>query len=295
MRLEKKASVIASLTATLLISIKLFIGIMSGSVAVLASAIDSVLDLSVSLFNYFALHNTEKAPDEKFNYGRGKIEALAAVIEGFIITISGFYIFYSAIEKLIHEHPTVYLEESILVMLISLVITAGLVLYLNYVAKKTASMVIRSDALHYKTDLYSNGAILFALVLIHFTNFQMIDSILGIAIAIYIIYSAYFLIKEGILMLMDVAMPRETVDQIKTIIEQNPNITSYHQLLTRCSGKDAFVSAHLVFNISTSLFEAHRVCNTIEDRIKQIDDGLTWNLVLHPDPYDDSLKHTTEE
>ena len=295
MRLEKKATVISSATATLLIVIKLFIGIASGSVAVLASAIDSVLDLAVSIFNYFALHNAEKDPDEKFNYGRGKIEALAAVIEGLVITISGLYILYTAIEKLMSKHQATYLQESILVMLASLVITAALVVFLNYVAKKTNSMVIRSDALHYKTDLYSNAAILIALVIIHFTSFYMIDAILGIFIAVYIIYSAYDLIKDGVLMLMDVAMPSESVDQIKTIIEHNKNVTSYHQLLTRCSGKDAFVSVHLVFTISTSLFDAHRVCDSIENDIKQIDDGLNWNFVIHPDPYDDSVMNEMEE
>lgn len=288
MRLEKKATVVSSATATLLIIIKLFIGIASGSVAVLASAIDSVLDLAVSVFNYFALHNVEKEPDETFNYGRGKLEALAAVVEGIVITISGLYIMYSAIDKLINKSETTYLEESILVMLASLVITGALVIFLNYVAKKTASMVIRSDALHYKTDLYSNGAILISLVVIHFTNFHIIDSILGILIAIYIIYSAYDLIKDGILMLMDVAMPNEQVNEIKKILDENINVNSYHQLLTRCSGKDAFVSVHLVFNISTSLFEAHRVCDIIENKIKQIDKDLNWNLVIHPDPYDDS-------
>lgn len=295
MRLEKKATVISSATATLLIAIKLFIGIISGSVAVLASAIDSVLDLAVSIFNYFALHNVEKDPDEKFNYGRGKLEALAAVIEGLVITVSGLYILYTAIEKLINEHQTSYLQESILVMLASIIITAALVIFLNYVAKKTGSMVIRSDALHYKTDLYSNAAILVSLVVIHFTNFYMIDAVLGIFIAVYIIYSAYDLIKDGILMLMDVAMPDETVDQIKNIIERNANVNSYHQLLTRCSGKDAFVSVHLVFNISTSLFDAHRVCDSIENEIKKIDSDLNWNLVIHPDPYDDSEMNEMEE
>lgn len=295
MRLEKKATVISSATATLLIIIKLFIGIASGSVAVLASAIDSVLDLAVSIFNYFALHNVEKDPDEKFNYGRGKLEALAAVIEGLVVTISGLYILYAAVDKLINKHEPSYLQESIIVMLVSLVITAALVIFLNYVAKKTNSMVIRSDALHYKTDLYSNAAILISLVIIHFTSFYMIDSLLGIVIAVYIIYSAYDLIKDGILMLMDVAMPDETVEQIRTIIESDKNITSYHQLLTRCSGKDAFVSVHLVFNISTSLFEAHRVCDNIENKIKKTDSNLNWNLVIHPDPYDDSLMNEPEE
>lgn len=288
MRLEKKATIVASATATLLVLIKLFVGIASGSVAVLASAIDSVLDLAVSIFNYVALHNVEKAPDEKFNYGRGKIEAMAAVIEGFVITISGLYILYSAINKLIDGHKPSYLGESIVVMLLSFVITGALVLFLNYVANKTASMVIRSDALHYKTDLYSNAAILLSLVIIHFTDFYMIDSLLGIFIAIYIIYSAYSLIKDGALILMDVAMPDTIVDAIKEILEQDPNVTSYHQLLTRCSGKDAFVSVHLVFTISTSLYYAHKACDTIETKIKQIDSDLIWNLMIHPDPYDDS-------
>lgn len=288
MRLEKKATIVSSATATLLIFIKLFIGIVSGSVAVLASAIDSILDLAVSMFNYFALHNVEKAPDHKFNYGRGKVEALAAVIEGLVITISGLYILYSAIDKLFNEHKPSYLQESIIVMLASLVITGALVLFLDYVSKKTGSMVIRSDALHYKTDLYSNAAILISLVIINFTHFYMIDAILGIFIAIYIIYSAYALIKDGTLMLMDIAMPDTIVDKIKAILEEDPNVTSYHQLLTRCSGNDAFVSVHLVFNISTSLYDAHRACDTIETKIKQVDSDLNWNLVVHPDPYDDS-------
>ncbi|MDF1879797.1 cation transporter [Sulfurimonas sp. MAG313] len=295
MRLEKKATIISSATATLLVVLKLFLGIASGSVAILASAIDSVLDLAVSLFNYFALHNSEKEPDETFNYGRGKIEALAAVIEGLIISASGVYILYSALQKLMNKHQPSYLQESIIVMLLSFTITGALVLYLNYIAKKTGSMVIRSDALHYKTDLYSNLAILFSLGIIHFTQFYMIDALLGIFIALYIMYSAYALIKDGILMLMDVAMPLEVVTKIKDIIEQDPSITSYHQLLTRASGSDAFVSVHLVFNISTSLFDAHRVCDTIENKIKMIDNKLNWNMVIHPDPYDDSSLNEMED
>jgi len=230
-----------------------------------------------------------------FNYGRGKIEALAAVIEGLIISASGLYIFYAAIDKLLNEYKTAYITESIFVMLTSVVVTSALVIYLNYVAKKTSSMVIRSDTLHYKTDLYSNGIILISLVLIHYTHLHMIDSILGIMIAVYIIYSAFDLIKDGTLMLMDVAMPDETVDKIKAILEANPNITSYHQLLTRASSKDAFLSVHLVFNISTSLFDAHRVCDTIENEIRMINNDLNWNMVIHPDPYDDSTINELEE
>ncbi len=290
MRLEKKATIVSSTTATILVIIKLFVGIMSGSVAVLASAIDSFLDLAVSNFNYFALHNSEKKPDEQFNYGRGKIEALATVIEGLVVTLSGLYILYSAIDKLVHEQKTSYLNESIIVMAISLVITTALVLFLNRVADKTNSLVIRSDALHYKTDLFTNAAILLSLVIIHFTQIHMIDSILGIFIAIYIIYAAYALIKEGILILMDIALPDELVDQIKNVIMKHPDIVDYHFLQTRGAGRDAFVSVHIVFNMSTSLYEAHKVCDTIENEISRLDDTLQWSIVIHPDPYDDSVQ-----
>ncbi len=295
MRLEKKATIVSSTTAVLLIIMKVFVGVMSGSVAVLASAIDSVLDLAVSIFNYFAVHNSEKAPDEKFNFGRGKIEAIASVLEGIIITLSGVYIFYSAVIKLIHEHQTKYLEASIIVMVISVIMTGALVMFLNHVAKKTGSMVIKADALHYKTDLYSNAAIIIALVIIQFTAFDMIDAILGILIAIYIIYSAFELIKEGTLVLMDVAMDEDLVKEVKKIIDTNPDVVSYHQLHTRSAGQDLFVSVHLVFNISISLFDAHRICDKIEDDIADIDNKYQWHIIIHPDPYDDSEMNEMEE
>ena len=91
---QKKATVVSSSVAAVLTLMKLVIGIASGSVAVLASAVDSVLDMFVSIFNYFAISNSEKPADKTFNYGRGKIEALASVIEGTIITISGLYLLY---------------------------------------------------------------------------------------------------------------------------------------------------------------------------------------------------------
>jgi len=295
MRLEKKATIVSSTTAVLLVIMKVFIGVMSGSVAVLASAIDSVLDLAVSIFNYFAVHNSEKAPDDRFNFGRGKIEAIASVLEGVIITLSGIYIFYSAVMKLLKGSETQYLEASIIVMVISVIMTGALVMFLNYVAKETNSMVIKADALHYKTDLYSNGAVILALVVIQFTNFHMIDAILGILIAIYIIYSAYELIQEGTLVLMDVAMDEEFVKQVKEIIETNMDVVSYHQLHTRSAGQDLFVSVHLVFNISISLFDAHRICDKIEDDITDIDSKYQWHIIIHPDPYDDSEINEMEE
>ncbi len=294
MTLQKKATIVSSSVAVTLVVIKLIVGIISGSVAVLASAIDSGLDLAVSLFNLFAVSNAEKPADERFNYGRGKIEAIAAVLEGTIITLSGFYIFYEAIQKLIHEEPVTHLDISIAVMVISLVVTGALVLFLNHVAKVTQSMVIKSDALHYKTDLLSNGAILISLAVIYFTDFFMIDAILGILIAIYIVYSAFELIQEGVLVLMDVSLDEETVKKIKEIIESEPGVNDYHWLKTRKAGNDYFVDVHLVFTPDMSLLEAHRIGDNVEARIKEIDPKADWLINIHLDPYDDSVINEEE-
>ncbi len=288
MTLQKKATIVSSLVAVVLVIVKLIVGIISGSVSVLASAIDSGMDLAVSLFNLFAVSSAEKPADEKFNYGRGKIEAIAAVIEGSIITISGFYIFYEAIRKILHHEKLTHMDASIGVMLLSLVMTGALVAFLNHVARITQSMVIKSDALHYKTDLLSNGAILVSLVIIYFTDFYIIDAVLGILIAIYIIYSAFELIREGVLMLLDASLDQEIVDKIKEVIESEPGVNDYHWLKTRRAGNDYFVDVHLVFTPDMTLLEAHRISDEVEDKIKAIDPKADWTVNIHLDPYDDS-------
>lgn len=287
MTLQKKATLISSSVAALLTLIKLVIGIASGSVAVLASAVDSILDMFVSIFNYFAITNSEKPADNKFNYGRGKIEALASVIEGSIITISGIFLLYQAIKKAITGEESTYLDTSLIIMMISLVITISLVVYLNYVAKKTNNMVIKADALHYKTDVYTNVAVLVSLVLVNITGYEIVDVIVGSAIAIFIIYSAYELIQDGVLILLDKAVEDKVVKGIEYIITSNERINNYHLLKTREAGNQTFVEVHLVFDCLITLMEAHRVTDKIEDDIKALDERRDWVINIHMDPYDD--------
>jgi len=292
--LQKKATVVSSSVAALLTAIKLIVGIMSGSVAVLASAVDSILDLFVSLFNYFAISNAEKPADDTFNYGRGKIEALASVIEGTIITISGLFLLYQAAEKAYTGEISTYLGASLIVMIISLVITLLLVLFLNKVAKKTKNMVIKADALHYKTDVYTNGAVLISLMLIYLTGYEIVDVIVGGGIALFIIYSAYELIEEGILVLLDRSLNEEQVIKIKSIIEEEKKVNDYHFLKTRQAGQYTFVDVHLVFDCLITLMEAHRASDRIEDKIKELDTDTNWVVNIHLDPYDDSIMMENE-
>lgn len=295
MRLEKKATLVSTSVAAFLVLMKMAVGILSGSIAVLASAIDSFLDLTVSMFNYFALHNAEKDPDDKFNYGRSKIEPLAAVIEGTVISLSALFILYESISKIVKNRPMEHLELGVWVMVASFVITALLVFFLNYVAKKTDNMVIRADALHYKTDLFTNGAILLALALIAYTGEQLIDPILGLAIAVYMIYSAYPIIKDGILMLLDAALNEEDRAKIVAILDNEERINGYHDLRTRESGSHIFVSVHAVFNVSISLYDAHLVSDKIEDAIRKTFEDKKVHIIVHMDPYDDSQMNLQED
>lgn len=285
---EKKATLVSSSVAFLLTIIKLTIGIFSGSVAVLASAIDSILDLFVSIFNYFAISNSEKPADNKFNYGRGKIEALASVIEGTIITISGFFLFYVAIKKYITGEISQYAQISIIVMAISLFVTTALVIYLNKIAKDTNNMVIKADALHYKVDIWANIAVLVSLLLVYISGDEIFDVIIGGAIALYIIYSAYELIQDGVLVLLDSSLEDDFIEEIKTIIQNENDVNDYHWLKTRNAGNNNFVDVHLVFDCVITLMAAHRVSDTIEEKIKLLDSSKTWIINIHLDPYDDS-------
>lgn len=284
---QKKATVVSTSVAVVLVIVKLTIGIASGSIAVLASAIDSLLDSVVSLFNFFAIKKSEEHPDEHFQYGKGKIQALAGVIEGTVITISGIYIMYESIKKMINGSTTGLLGPSIAVMLFSIVATYFLVRYLMQIAQETNSIVIKADALHYKTDLWSNGAVLVALGLIYLTGMDIIDALFGLGIGLYIIYSAYEIIEEGVLVLLDRALEKEIVNEIEEIISTHEKVTGYHWLKTRTDGAVNFIEFHMVLNPDMLLLEAHQIAHEIEDKIMALEPSKRWVITPHFDPYDD--------
>ena len=287
MSIQKRATIIATIVATTLTIVKFSIGVVSGSIAVLASAIDSLLDTVISIFNFFAIKKSEERANEKFQYGKGKVQAIAGVIEGTIITLSGIYIIYEAISKALYDKETLFLNSAISVMVLSIIVTFFLVKYLLSVAKKTDNLVIKSDALHYKTDLLSNGVILLSLIIVYFSGWNIVDAIFGLGIGVYIIYSAYEIIQEGIYILLDHALDRDIVAQIEKIIQSHPKVNGYHWLKTRTDGTNNFVEFHLVLEPDMKLLTAHRISDDIEDKIAKLDSKKRWIITPHYDPYDD--------
>ncbi|WP_292654410.1 cation diffusion facilitator family transporter [Nitratifractor sp.] len=284
---QRRATIVSTSAAALLTLVKLFVGLMSGSVAVLASAIDSILDMGVSLFNFFAIKKAEEHPNEMFPYGKGKVQAIAGVIEGTIITLSGLFIIYEAIRKVLHHQSTEYLGASLGIMLFSILVTWLLVRYLLRIAKETDNIVIKADALHYQTDLLSNGAVVAALLIVWLTGWDWVDALFGLGIGLYIIYSAYEIIEEGVMILLDRSLPSEIVAKIGEIIGNHPKVNGYHWLKTRTDGSHNFVEFHLVLTPEMTLEEAHRIAEDLECKIASLEPNKGWVITPHFDPYDD--------
>lgn len=284
---EKKAVVVASLTAVLLIIIKWVFGVLTGSMAILTSAIDSTLDFFVSLMNFFAIRKSEQPIDEQYNYWHWKIEGFGALIEGLIIFISWITVIYFSFFKILHNEFLQKTSESIYVMIISIIITFLLVNYLSNIAQKTQSLIIKSDLLHYKTDLFTNFWIIIALVFIKIFNFPVIDPVISIAIAFYIIYWSIEILKDWFEMLMDKKISDEHLDFIKEIIKKHPELTGFHFLKTRKSGKRNFIEFHIVFrDDNISLREAHTISDELEASI--IEEIPHATVMIHLDYFDDS-------
>ena len=208
-------------------------------------------------------------------------------MEGLFIIISGLLISFFAIRKFVNKDFVTNADVSLIFMVVSIVFTVGIVWYLSKVAKATNNLVIKSDALHYKTDLFTNVGIIITMIIIKFTGWYLIDVIVSLIISAYIIYGASQIIRSAYEMLMDKALSASDIKKINdTIKETSPDFHSYHFLKTRCSGKHTFIEFHLVFDTKITLLAAHSVSDEIECKLKSIFPECF--VTIHLDPYDDS-------
>lgn len=284
---ENKAVIAAGACAFLLALVKFAAGLFSDSVAVLGSAIDSMLDFIVSLLNLFALRKSRKQADERFNFGYTKLEALAALFECIIIVLAAGFIFYESIKKFSEPNLEIDLGLSLGVMIFSVVVTLCLVLFLNQISKKSGNLIIKADALHYKIDLFSNLAVIISLLIIKFSGFVMIDAIFGIVISGYIAQSAISLGKDALGVLLDHAASPEVTDEIIKMIKAKQRISDFHYLNTRQSTNTIFLTLHLVFDKDISLYDAHEVADSLEAEIREKFRDYSWQITTHLDPYND--------
>lgn len=287
-KVPKRAALVASLCAVSLACVKFAVGLLSGSVAVLSSALDSLMDFVISVLNFFALKKSSQKRNEEYNFGFDKIEALMGLLEALFIGAMAVFIFFESVRKLYAQEGVQNLPLSVSVMVLAMVVTAFLTLFLSRVAKKSRSLILQADCLHYKTDFFTNLATLLALLVISFTGWAFIDGVFGVAVSFYILFSAFKITKKSVEMLLDKALDDSVVARVKEIIASHKNVVSFHELKTRVSPHFNYISVHLVFCPVISLMQAHKISDEIEEEIKSEFKDHKFSIQIHLDPFDDS-------
>ncbi len=278
LRLATRASVT---TAVILIIAKLIAYWQTDSVSILASLVDSLMDAAASIINLFAVAYALAPPDEEHRYGHGKAESLAGMAQATFIAGSGLFLIVEAIQRLINPQPIEAFNIGMGVMIFSIIATLILLSIQRHVIAKTNSTAIRADALHYKTDLFTNAAIVAALILSQF-GWLGIDPLFALAIAAYILYSSWEIGSEAVHDLLDRELPEEKRQQIIEIAKNHPDVRGIHDLRTRLSGRTEFIQMHIELDDELPLIEAHEIADQVEDEI--IKAMPTADVVIHLDP-----------
>lgn len=283
-KLSKKAraTTFSIFTAATLAIVKTITGIMIGSLAIIASAADSILDIVSSSVNFYAIRKSEEPPDAEHPFGHGKFESLATFLQSLVIMLSGFYILYKAYYKFTHQLPVTHLDAGIAIMLFSILATFILSKYLKKVAKEENSQVLKADALHYEIDLLTNSGVLISLIIIKYSGLDLIDAIISAIISIYIMIEAIKLAMEASSDLLDSELPSEDIDELKRILDEYDDLhIDYHNLRTRKAGSKKFVDMHLTLCRNLPLVDAHQISDNIEKTIQaQIQD---IDVIIHID------------
>ena len=286
--LLKLASLASVLTASFLIVAKLAAWSVTGSVSLLASLVDSVMDSIASLINLFAIRYSLQPADEKHRFGHGKAEPLAGLAQAAFIAGSAVFLVFHAIDRLRFARSLEQIGVGLWVMALAIVMTMGLLAIQRYVIRKTDSTAIRADSLHYLTDLLTNMSVLLALYL-STLGLTWADPVFAIAVAIYIFYSAWQIGHEAFQQLMDRELPDEILKQIRATAMSHPEVMSTHEMRTRQAGHTRFVQLHLVLDEDLPLKTAHAIADQVEAEILLFLPGA--EVLIHQDPSDDSKKN----
>lgn len=283
MEAKQKASAFAASSAFILSLCKFFVGMLSGSMTVVASSLDSLLDVFMSAMNFLAVRKADQPADQSHPYGHGKAESIAASVQAVVIISTGIFIIYKAVQKYLLKEAIAYSILDLAVMCLSLAFSLLISIVLKRVGQRTESNALMADALHYTSDLYSNSAAILAIILAYYTKMVFFDILFAIVTGLIIIYSATQILKSGVSGLMDSSIPRALEDTIESIIDSMPfPCAGYHKLRTRFSGNRKYVDFHLLTCRKLTIDEAHALANTIETRIAERVARIDMTIHIEP-------------
>ena len=281
-RLMKSATYASVTVASILIVAKLGAWIVTDSVAVLSTFIDSLLDAVASVITLFAVHHALVPADREHRFGHGKAEALAALGQAAFITGSACLLVVEAVRRFFQPHEVTRELVGIAVMVLSIVLTLVLVQYQRYVVRKTDSVAIGADSLHYVGDLLVNGAVIAALVATAWLGWHWVDPVLALCVAAYILISAWRIARSSLDMLMDRELPDDERTRIREIVLAHPEVHAFHDLRSRRSGTDTFIQLHIELDGELTVEQAHDISDAVEEEIRTAFPNA--EVIIHQDP-----------
>lgn len=280
--LNRKAAMASIVVAFLLLGMKAYAVISTGSTAMLGSLADTTLDLVASMATLLGVWVASQPDDHNHRFGHGKAEALAAMFQVVLISISAIGLAFRAIEQFVSGGHTVEAESGVVVSAIAMAATFGLLGYQRYVIRKTGSLAITTDNVHYQSDLMLNLAVIAALVLDQWVGIRGADPLFALAIAVWLGWGAWGASQAAIEQLMDHEWPVEKRERFLAVVSQHPELKGLHDLRTRTSGNRDFVQFHVWVDGRLTVTEAHRVMDEIEAKLMKEFPGV--EVLIHPDP-----------
>ena len=268
--------------ASIMIVMKGFAWMLTGSVALLGSFLDSVMDLSLSVMNFFAIRHAQTPADEEHRFGHGKAEALAALIQGAALTGAAVFLTIEAVQAYLNPQALQETTIGIIVIAISIVLTFALVVVQRRVAKATQSVAIQADSAHYAGDLYINVGVIAALVLSGPLGIAYADPILGLFVAALLAKSAWEIFTAAADQLMDRELDDDVREELKQLILAHPKVLGLHDLRTRRAGLNSFAQCHIELDGKMTLNEAHKISDAVEASVMQRFPDI--DVLIHQDP-----------
>ena len=289
-RLMRLATIASVTVACILIVAKIGASMMTGSVSLLSSLVDSLLDAFASVVNLLAVRHALQPADREHRFGHGKAEPLAGLAQAAFIAGSGVFIAIEAVHRLASSEPVENTGIGIAVMVVSIVLTLALVIFQAKVVKLTGSTAIGADAIHYRMDLMMNLSVIAALVAAGEFGLWWFDGVVALAIAAYIGFSSWKVALRSFDLLMDREFPDDAREKIKSIVWSHPETRGLHDLRTRSSGIQPFIQFHLVLDPHLSLVRAHQISDEVELLIMNEFPGA--EIIIHQDPLGHEEPHS---
>ena len=272
----------AVLVASFLAAVKLYAWFETGSVAMLSSLVDSLLDALASIINLIAVRAALQPHDREHRFGHGKAEPLAGLLQAVIISASIIFVMVEALPRFFSPVPVVQGEIGIGVMIISIVLTGALVMLQRHAIRRTGSVAITADSLHYRSDLFMNLGVIAALLLAVYGDLPIFDPLFAVVVVGYVLYSVWSIIRQSFDMLMDREFPERERARIRGIAQNHPEVLAVHDMRTRQAGLHSFVQLHIELPADMTLRRAHVISDEVESEIRRA--YPETDVIIHQDP-----------